>query len=114
MLSTVFFDLETTGLNSRNRHEGVEILSIGAVTSNGFGFKNYLKPTCDISLGAYRIHGLEYDDYYDDLYNTVTEEWMDADDMTDGLQDFMDYLDKVSCYGRNDIVLVSRSDDFSS
>ena len=55
----VFYDLETTGLNNRKRHRGVQIVSIGAVTEYGATFHRYIIPTCPISVGATGVHGIE-------------------------------------------------------
>ena len=95
MGKVVYFDLETTGSNHRTKHEGVQIISIGAVTSRRETFEIFIKPTCPISRGASNVHGITLDQDGD----LVDEEGyvLDAEDPYDGLMMFMDWLDEVGC-----------------
>ncbi len=104
----VFYDLETTGINHKRRHAGVQILSIGAVTSNGYRFRTYMRPTCKISRSATAKHGLIFREDVDDLQRITDSQRMDAKDAIDGLEKFMAYLRRVSTGGRNKIILVSK------
>ena len=41
----IYYDLETTGINAYNKHKGVEILEIGAISnSQGKIFQQYIPP----------------------------------------------------------------------
>ena len=57
-MTIIYYDLETTGLNNQNRHKGVQIVSIGAVTEHGSRFHRYIIPTCQITAEATAIHGI--------------------------------------------------------
>ena len=95
MGKVVYFDLETTGLNHRTKHSGVQIISIGAVTSRNQKFETYILPTCPISQGSSNVHGITLDGDGDlvDKDGYV----LDAQDPEDGLMDFMEWLEEVSC-----------------
>ena len=54
----VYYDLETTGLNTQERQRGVQIVSVGAVTEHGATFHRYIIPTCEISERATDVHGI--------------------------------------------------------
>ncbi|XP_054632583.1 DNA polymerase III subunit epsilon-like [Dunckerocampus dactyliophorus] len=54
--SVVFFDLETTGLNT----SGCDIIQIAAVSGNQT-FNAYTVPRCNISKKARKVHGLSVD-----------------------------------------------------
>ncbi len=109
MTVVVFYDLETTGLNSRYNHDGVQILSIGAVTADGNqSFKNYMLPTIRISDGATRIHGLRYDQTVDDLVDR-NGIGMKAEDKDVGLENFMEFLWTASDQGTSNVILVNKS-----
>ena len=85
----VYYDLETTGLNNRERQKGVQIVSIGAVTENGATFHRYIIPTCEISRGATNIHGIYKEDgllFKDGIIK------QNALDPHSGLSCFMDWL----------------------
>ena len=85
----VYYDLETTGLNNRNRQLGVQIVSIGAVTEFGATFHRYIKPTCRISTEASKIHGIYKENGFL-LKNGIIKE--NALDPQSGLICFMDWL----------------------
>merc|ERR1719319_1314200 len=53
----IYYDLETTGLNPRNKHKGVEILEIGAISEKET-FQQYILPTKPIPVEATNVHGL--------------------------------------------------------
>ena len=61
-MNLVYYDLETTGLNNRERQKGVQIVSIGAVTDSGATFHRYIVPTCGIESRASEIHGIYKED----------------------------------------------------
>ncbi len=108
MVVAVFYDLETTDLRPEVDHEGVQIVSIGAVTSSRRArFERYLYPTCRIEPGATRIHGLVRDRNHGDLYSQNSGNYMDAVSMTEGLNGFMQFLYEVSQNGREMVVLVN-------
>ena len=86
----VFYDLETTGLNNRKRHRGVQIVSIGAVTEYGATFHKYFMPTCEISEGATKVHGMYIHKYIGLLFKEGL--LMDAVEPKSGLSCFMDWL----------------------
>ena len=91
----VYFDLETTGLNHRNRHEGVEIISIGAVSMRGQRFMNFIHPTCPIMPGATSVHGMTSNgmgqliDKYGQVVDTVGPRT--------GIRAFLHFLQEVGC-----------------
>ena len=61
-LRVVYFDLETTGIDHSTQHDGVQICSIAASTSNGstvHQFKYSLTPTCNFQTGATRLNGMK-------------------------------------------------------
>ena len=95
MGKVVYFDLETTGLNHRTQHSGVQIISIGAVTSRNQTFETYILPTCPISQRSSDIHGITLEDgELVDKDGYIIEE---AQDPQDGLMDFMEWLEEVGC-----------------
>ena len=58
----VYFDLETTGIDHSTQHDGVQICSIAASTSNCstvHKFKYSLTPTCNFQTGATRLNGMK-------------------------------------------------------
>ena len=97
MGKVVYFDLETTGLNHRTQHSGVgvQIISIGAVTSRNQTFETYILPTCPISQRSSNIHRITLEDgELVDKDGYIIEE---AQDPQDGLMDFMEWLEEVGC-----------------
>ena len=50
--SIVFYDLETTGFGQ------AQIVGLGAVDTIGNTFHRYIVPTCSISPGASKVHGI--------------------------------------------------------
>ena len=85
----VYYDLETTGLNTQERQRGVQIVSIGAVTEYGATFHRYIIPTCEISEEATNIHGIFKEGrllFKDGVYKP------NALDPHSGLTCFMDWL----------------------
>ena len=94
MGKVVYFDLETTGLNHRTQHSGVQIISIGAVTSRTQTFETYILPTCPISQSSSDIHGITLEDG-----ELVDKDGyiLQAQDPQDGLMAFMEWLENVGC-----------------
>ena len=92
----VYYDLETTGLNPRNKHKGVEIISIGAVSRKGERFLNFINPECSITAGATRINGFSHN-HYGDLVDRDGDVVESAKDPQEGLEDFLDWLQTVGC-----------------
>ena len=93
--------METTGLNPRNRHEGVEIISIGAVSRKGERFLNFINPWCPISSGATTHNGF-YKNYYGDLMRKTRDgegiEYVEyVKNPQEGLHDFLIWLQEVGC-----------------
>ncbi len=78
------------------RHEGVQIVSIGATTVDGSKkFHEYLLPTCDIDPMASKVHGItKSTDQTKMFLNSVELE--DVVSIKDGLQHFVDFLKQVS------------------
>lgn len=55
----IFYDLETTGLNPRQKQKGIEILQLGAISDTlGETFQQYILPTTPIPYRATNVHGL--------------------------------------------------------
>ena len=99
-MTIIYYDLETTGLNNQNRHRGVQIVSIGAVTEHGSRFHRYIIPTCQITAEATAIHGIRL---RKDGRLFKKRKWkQNALYPKDGLQLFMNWLDS-----KNAKVLVS-------
>jgi DNA polymerase III epsilon subunit-like protein len=84
-MSIVYYDLETTGLG----HES-QICSIGAIPHSGHQqYHRYLIPTCSISQGATRIHGMTKVNGRLHLNGRRME---DAVPIYEGLKNFLDFL----------------------
>ena len=70
-MSVCYYDLETTGVNPPD-HRGVEIIRIGATTSNGpwamGDFEVFIQPDGPIHPNATRVHGM-----YKDQYGRLTD-----------------------------------------
>ncbi len=101
----VFYDFETTHLDNKARHRGVQIVSIGAVTSSGKAkFKQHILPTIPISKRATEIHGL-YKDHNGQLCNKDGD-LVDSVNPREGLNNFKNFLNKVCNYGKDPVILV--------
>ena len=90
-MSTVFFKLATTGLP---RYGPAEVVSIGAVTSDGIEFQEFINPIGKIHRGASKVHG--FHKVRGQLYLDGTRV-LDAMDPETGLNSFMDWLKHVDC-----------------
>ena len=90
-MSTVFFKLATTGLP---RYGPAEVVSIGAVTSDGIEFQEFINPIGKIHRGASKVHG--FHKVRGQLYLDGTRV-LNAMDPESGLNSFMDWLEHVDC-----------------
>ena len=109
MVKVIYYDLETTNLRPVSGPNGVEIVQIGAVckhTRNKTQKKLniYIIPTCRISLGATRVHGLTRQELIEDerKYNNVFHP-------ETGLQEFMEFLNEQREFDDEMIIMVSFS-----
>jgi len=109
MVKVIYYDLETTNLRPVTGRNGVQIVQIGAVckhTRNKTQRKMdiYIVPTCRISPGATKVHGLTYQELKEDQrkYNNVFSP-------REGLQEFMEYLNEQREYDDERIVLVAHN-----
>lgn len=65
-MSLIFFDTETTGISDSGPvYEGHRLVEVAAVIcDDGFEFQeyqSYLNPQCEVSAGAFQVHGLSND-----------------------------------------------------
>lgn len=97
----IFFDLETTGLNTRTS----EILQIGAVHEDGREFMRYIIPNGDIDERASKVNGItkEYGSLYKD-----GEFIEDAANPYDGLKEFLEWIDDDNQEG-NRVILIGHN-----
>ena len=95
-IPVVFFDLETTGLFSKNGYKP-EIISIGAVDSykRKKTYKEIYHPNIDIQRGATPVNGFckLYDAIAGREYLFLDGERVDGMDMKEGLESFIEWLD---------------------
>ena len=95
-LRVIFFDLETTGVDQRTQHDGIQICSMAASTYAEKGeakkFSAYVKPTCAFQPIASRINGMtmEGDNLVKDGKIVET-----ALSLRHGLQDFLTFIETV-------------------
>ena len=90
-MSIVYFKIATTGLP---RYGPAEVVSIGAVTSDGLEFHEFINPIGKIHRGASKVHG--FHKVRGQLYLDGTRV-LDAMDPETGLNSFMDWLEHVDC-----------------
>ncbi len=92
----VFFDVETTGLFSRNGYEP-EIINIAAVDSydKNVTYDVIFHPNIDIQRGATRVNGFckKYDEFVGCEYLYLNGHIVNGMDMKEGLESFIDWLD---------------------
>ena len=97
----IYYDLETTGLNPRQKQKGIEILQLGAISDTiGETFQQYMLPTTPIPWTATNVHGLflkkkEGETDWSSLYikEDGSSRKVDAVDKETGLKRFVDWLD---------------------
>ena len=94
MSEIVYFDLEGTGTNQKKRQEGIEIISIGAITSTGSKFKTFIIPTVPISESATRVHGMTIEN--GKLLDKNGQEIL-TETPQNGLEKFLDFLQTSNC-----------------
>ena len=87
---TVYFDLETNGIDHKTRHENIQICSIAASTDDGEdSFESFLIPTEEFQPGATRLNGMELIDGKLYKHNRLVEK---AVPMKKGLKMFLRWL----------------------
>ena len=96
-LQVIFFDLETTGIDSRTKHEGIQICSMAASTYNKEGepekFVAYLKPTCPFQPGASKVNSMKMKGGDLVKHGKIVKT---ALSLRNGLQDFIDFLETIT------------------
>ena len=105
-MKVIYYDLETTGLDHRTRHAGVQICSLGAYfKEKNEKFMKYLIPTCNVHPMASRINGFQILD--DELYKHG-ELLKDAVPLKRGLEEFLEFLEDIRGEDKDEeIILVS-------
>jgi hypothetical protein len=89
----VFFDLETTSLSSEAQIVSIGIVYEGSDPDQDIHLTQYLIPTCKISSGAARIHGMTKENgnlYLNGIYMESAEV------ITEGLQTFVNILEDIA------------------
>jgi len=105
-LKVVFFDLETTGIDQRTRHDKIQICTISAY-HEGAMFEGYLKPTNKFQPGATRFNGMSM--FRGNLMKNG-KKVESAETMASGLRRFIAWLTDVCEPEKNDkIVLIAHS-----
>ena len=94
MFEIVYYDIEGTGTNSKQKQEGIGIISIGAVTASGNEFKTFMLPTVPISESATAVHGMtvQHGKLIDKNGQEIATESPDI-----GLKNFLDFLENSNC-----------------
>lgn len=107
-MKVIYYDLETTHLHPLSGPNGVQIVQIGAVTCK-WAFRQkklniYVIPTCRISAGATRAHGLTHEDLLEDEieYDNVLS-------LETGLQLFMNFLAEQKDHDDEEVLMVSHN-----
>lgn len=104
----VYFDLETTGIDHSTQHDGVQICSIAASTSNCstvHKFKYSLTPTCNFQTGATRLNGMKLIDGKLYKHNQPVK---NAVSMKKGLQKFMEWISELLNHQQIDQIVLVR------
>ena len=86
MSSTVFYDLETTGFGQ------AQIVGLGAVDNIGNTFHRYIIPTCSITPGASKVHGITK--VKNELF-IHGQKIQDSVHPNEGLEDFIEWIDEL-------------------
>ena len=96
----VYFDVETTGLHSHRDDQRVEIVNIGAFTTRGHQFQDFIFPTIPIHPAATNhIHGIfaVRNGQRIELAQRGTDGIIPSVDPKTGLIDFLNWLDELGC-----------------
>ena len=95
-LRVIFFDLETTGVDPRTQHDGIQICSMAASTYAKEGeakkFLAYVKPTCAFQPRASEINGMTMKGDNLMKHGEVVET---ALSLRNGLQDFLTFIETI-------------------
>ena len=94
MFDIVYFDIEGTGTNAKQKQNGIEIISIGAITSSGKKFENFMLPTVVISENSTKVHGMTVQD--GKLLDKNGEE-IATESPKSGLTKFLEFLKSSNC-----------------
>ena len=105
-MKIVYFDLETTGINHKTRHEGIEICSIAAIhPASNAKFSQFWVPQAQFQPGATRVNGMTVKE--GKLFKNG-EAIKEAVPLKEGLEEFLKFLDRKVMDGdeSSQIVLV--------
>ena len=114
-LRVIFFDLETTGIDPKTQHDGIQICSMAASTYAKEGepkkFLAYVKPTCAFQPKASEINGMTMEG---DNLMKKGKKVETALLLRNGLQDFLTFIETIKeDEGRDTKIVLTAHNCFS-